>query len=57
MSRKGVYPYEFMDGFDKFEKKQLPKKASFFSRLNQEKVTDENYQRAQKVWENSTIYI
>ena len=51
MSRKGVYPYEFMDGFDKFEKKQLPKKASFFSRLNQEKVTDENYQRAQKVWE------
>ena len=51
MSRKGVYPYEFMDGFDKFEKKQLPKKASFFSRLNQEKVTDENYQRALKVWE------
>ena len=51
VSKKGVYPYEFMDGFDKFEKKQLPKKASFFSRLNQEKVTDENYQRAQKVWE------
>ena len=51
MSRKGVYPYEFMDGFDKFEKKQLPKKASFFSRLNQEKVTDENYQHALKVWE------
>ena len=50
VSKKGVYPYEFMDGFDKFEKKQLPKKASFFSRLNQEKVTDENYQRAQKVW-------
>ena len=51
VSKKGVYPYEFMDGFDKFEKKQLPKKAAFFSRLNQEKVTDENYQRAQKVWE------
>ena len=51
VSRKGVYPYEFMDGFNKFEKKQLPKKASFFSRLNQEKVTDENYQRVQKVWE------
>ena len=51
VTRKGVYLYEFMDGFDKFEKKQLPKKASFFSRLNQEKVTDENYQRAQKVWE------
>ena len=55
VSRKGVYPYEFMDGFDKFEKKQLPKKAAFFSRLNQEKVTDENYQRAQKVWEEFSI--
>ena len=55
VSQKGVYPYEFMDGFDKFEKKQLPKKAAFFSRLNQEKVTDENYQRAQKVWEEFSV--
>ena len=55
VSQKGVYPYEFMDGFDKFEKKQLPKKAAFFSILNQEKVTDENYQRAQKVWEEFSV--
>ena len=53
--KKGVYPYEFMDGFEKFEKRQLPKKTSFFSRLNQEKVTDENYQRAQRVWEEFEI--
>ena len=53
--KKGVYPYEFMDGFEKFEKRQLPKKTSFFSRLNQEKVTDENYQRAQRVWEEFAI--
>ena len=33
VSKKGVYPYEFMDGFDKFEKKQLPKKASFFLQI------------------------
>ena len=55
VSRKGVYPYEFMDGFEKFEKRQLPKKTSFFSRLNQEKVTDANYQRAQKIWEEFAI--
>ena len=47
--RKGVYPYEFMDGFEKFEKK-LPKKTAFFSRLNQVKVKDEDFQHAQKVW-------
>ena len=50
MARKGVYPYEFMDGFEKFEKKQLPKKTSFFSRLNQEKVSDEDFAHAQRVW-------
>ena len=50
VSQKGFYPYEFMDGFDKF-KKQLPKKTAFFSRFKQEKVNDENYQHALKVWE------
>ena len=51
MARKGVYPYEFMDGFEKFEKRQLPKQTSFFSRLMQEKVSDEDFAHAQKVWE------
>ena len=51
MTRKGVYPYEFMDGFEKFEKRQLPKKTSFFSRLMQEKVSDEDFAHAQRVWE------
>ena len=37
VSRKGVYPYEFMDDFEKFKKQSLPKKTSFFSRLKQEK--------------------
>ena len=55
VSRKGIYPYEFMDGFEKFEKRQLPKKTSFFSRLNQEKVSEENYQRALKVWEEFSL--
>ena len=49
MTRKGVYPYEFMDGFEKFEKR-LPKQTSFFSRLNQEKVSDEDFAHAQRVW-------
>ena len=50
VSRKGVYPYEFMDDFEKFKKQSLPKKTSFFSRLKQEKVSDEDFFHAQKVW-------
>ena len=37
VSRKGIYPYEYMDDFEKFKKQSLPKKTSFFSRLKQEK--------------------
>ena len=33
MSRKGVYPYEFMDGFDKFEKKTTAKESLFFLQI------------------------
>ena len=50
VSRKGIYPYEFMDDFEKFKKQSLPKKTSFFSRLKQEKVSEENFEHAQRVW-------
>ena len=50
VSRKGIYPYEFMDDFEKFKKQSLPKKTSFFSRLKQEKVSEEDFEHAQRVW-------
>ena len=50
VSRKGVYPYEFMDDFEKFKKQSLPKKTSFFSRLKQEKISDEDFDHAQRDW-------
>ena len=39
MMKKGVYPYEFMDGFEKFEKRQLPN-CPVESGESEEKVTD-----------------
>ena len=29
--RKGVYPYEYMDGWDKLNEKSIPNKESFYS--------------------------
>ena len=49
MVRKGVYPYDYMDSFDKFNEK-LPFKEDFYSILNDEHITNENYQHAQTVW-------
>ena len=47
--RKGVYPYEYMDSWEKFNE-TLPDKESFYSKLNKEDITDEDYAHAQKVW-------
>ena len=49
MVRKGVYPYDYMDSFDKFNS-PLPKKEEFYSILNNEHISDENYKHAQNVW-------
>ena len=48
--RKGVYPYDYVDSLEKLNEKSLPPKEAFFSRLNDEHVSDEDYQHAQKVW-------
>ena len=54
LSRKGIYPYEFMDSFEKFDLKSLPEKNEFFSQLNGE-ISDEDFSHAKKVWEKMGI--
>ena len=50
MARKGVYPYDYMDCFNKFNEK-LPTKENFFSIMNNEHTSNKDYQHAQTVWE------
>ena len=50
MTRKGIYPYDYMDSFEKFNKTELPTKEEFYSILNNEHISDEDYSHAQKVW-------
>ena len=49
--RKGVYPYECMDSWEKFDETTLPPKENLYSILNLEDISDEDYARAQKVWD------
>ena len=50
MIRKGVYPYEYMDGWEKFEGTNLPPKDAFYSRLSMKGIGDRHYEHAQQVW-------
>ena len=47
--RKGVYPYEFMDSWEKFGETTLRPKEAFYSNLNLEDIRDEDYAHAQKL--------
>ena len=49
MARKGVYPYDYMDSFDKFNS-QLPSKEDFYSVLNDKHISKEDYEHVQNVW-------
>ena len=51
VKQKGVYPYEYMNCFDKFDKRQLPSKKRFYSTLKSVGISSEEYERAKKVWE------
>ena len=48
--RKGIYPYEYMDSWDKFKETSLPSIEKFYSNLNTSGVSDGNYEHACKVW-------
>ena len=49
--RKGVYPYEYMGSWERFNETSLPPKESFYSELNLEDLSDKDYLHAQKVWD------
>ena len=39
--KKGIYPYEYMDSWGRFSETRLPDKEKFYSKLNDEHITDE----------------
>ena len=44
-----------MDSWEKFNETELSDKESFYSELNEEGITDEDYVHAQKVWDVQKI--
>jgi hypothetical protein len=48
--QKGIYPYEYIDSFEKFSETSLPSKSAFFNKLTNTNISDEQYEHAHKIW-------
>ena len=53
--QKGVYPYEYMDVWEKFDETSLPEKEDFYSHLSMEDITDADYAHAKRVCKDFEI--
>ena len=56
LTRKGVYPYEYVNSWDRFEETQLPLISAFYSNLSMSLISEEDCQHAQRVWEEFGIH-
>ena len=50
MISKGIYPYEYIDNYEKFSENKLPAIQHFYSSLNNTHCSEEDYKKAQIVW-------
>ena len=53
--RKEVYPYVYMDEWEKFNQTSLPEKEEFYSNLIMEDITDEDYMHAKRAFKDFEI--
>ena len=49
--KKGIYPYEYVDSWEKFSETHLPPKEEFYSSLTDEHITEDEYNHARTVWD------
>ena len=47
--RKGVYPYGYMDSWQRFNKTLFPDKRELYSNLTMEDMTDAGYKHSKRV--------
>ncbi|XP_028982257.1 uncharacterized protein LOC114841441 [Diachasma alloeum] len=51
LMRKGVFPYEYLDSWDKLDDRELPSREAFFSALNNQTISKDHYTHVCQVWE------
>ncbi|XP_031789072.1 uncharacterized protein LOC116418032 [Nasonia vitripennis] len=55
LRRKGVFPYDFVNGLDKLTTTKLPEKNDFYNKLTDSQIAEEDYKHAVQVWNKFNI--
>ena len=55
IKKKGVYPYDYMDSFQRLSEKSLPAIEDFYSILNDTNISESDYSHAKEVWSTFQI--
>ncbi|XP_071576328.1 uncharacterized protein [Temnothorax nylanderi] len=55
LTRKGVFPYEYVDSIEKLEDTCLPPRDSFYSSLTGDTVSESDYAHAANVWQRFSV--
>lgn len=55
VTRKGVFPYEYIDNPNKLNETCLPSKQSFYNSLKDEEISDEDYAHAHEIWKTFNL--
>ena len=53
--KKGIYPYEYMTDWGKFNEMKLPPREAFYSKLNMSGVGNEDYEHVNRVWKEFAL--
>merc|ERR1712240_578147 len=55
VTRKGVYPYDYITDSSKFLEEKLPAQKDFYNILNEEELSTADYAHAQNIWQTFNI--
>ena len=55
LTRKGFYPYEYMDSWDRFIETRLPSIDKFYSKLTGVGISEDDYKHTTNVWNEFDI--
>ncbi|KAM7281372.1 uncharacterized protein ISCGN_005937, partial [Ixodes scapularis] len=51
LALKGVFPYDYVTSFEAYREPELPPRESFYNKLNDSRISEDDYRHAQTVFE------